>query len=392
MKKIITIILCVLLAVGAVGGSFALVKHLDNDTSVEQPSDDPADSSSQEPPLDNSTDSSTQEPSDESDSSGGGNGNTNVEVKPQMVKVWQLCTENTEFSVGDQIVIVAQAEEYALGATQNASNRLAVEISKNADMVSTNADVQVITLEQGLVENTFAFNVGAGYLYAASSSSNVLKTHASIDENSSWKIEIDANNVASVVAQGASSKNVLMFNTASKLFSCYGSTQAPITIYKQVEVDKSTIPPQLKEGETLLTSVEDFQVGKWYRFYIDLSNPNSEAYIVLNLVTADGGFNGGFREPGETVELDLPKVKIGISTSYLTSGYIYWTDGIRLCVDAEVDGGDDYFDIYLDESIFTGLGDNKTIPDIWFELTQETECLEIGAIEGGYVVVLDKEN
>ena len=379
MKKIITIILCVLLAVGAVGGSFALAKHLKDNPSVEQPADEPTDSSSQETP-------------DESDSSGGGNGNTNAEVKPQMVKVWQLCTENTEFSVGDQIVIVAQAEEYALGATQNASNRLAVEISKNADMVSTNADVQVITLEQGLVENTFAFNVGTGYLYAASSSSNVLKTHASIDENSSWKIEIDANNVASVVAQGASSKNVLMFNTASKLFSCYGSTQAPITIYKQVEVDKSTIPPQLKEGETLLTSVEDFQVGKWYRFYIDLSNPNSEAYIVLNLVTEDGGFNGGFREPGETVELDLPKIKIGISTSYLTSGYIYWTDGIRLCVDAEVDGGDDYFDIYLDESIFTGLGDNKTIPDIWFELTQETECLEIGAIEGGYVVVLDKEN
>ena len=78
MKKIISIILCLLLAVGAVGGTFALVKHLDNDTSVEQPSDDPTDSSSQEPPLDNSTDSSTQEPSDETDSSGGGNGNTNV--------------------------------------------------------------------------------------------------------------------------------------------------------------------------------------------------------------------------------------------------------------------------------------------------------------------------
>ncbi len=379
MKKIITIILCVLLAVGAVGGSFALAKHLKDDSSVEQPADD-------------STDSSAQEPSDENDSSDNGGGNTNVEVKPQMVKVWQLCTENTEFSVGEQIVIVAQAEEYALSTTQNASNRLAVEVSKNADMVSANADVQVITLEQGLVENTFAFNVGTGYLYAASSSSNVLKTRASIDENSSWKIEIDANNVASIVAQGTSSKNVLMFNATSKLFSCYSSTQAPITVYKQVEVDKSTIPPQLKEGEILLTSVEDFQVGKWYRFYIDLSNPNSESYIVLNLVTADGGFNGGFREPGETVELDLPQVKIGISTSHLASGYIYWTDGVRLCVDAEVDGGDDYFDIYLDENVFTGMGDNKTIPDIWFELTQETECLEIGVIGGGYVVVLDKEN
>ena len=377
MKKIITIILCVLLAVGAVGGSFALAKHLDN-TKVEQPNDRPTDSSQETP--------------DENGSSDGGGGNTNVEIKPQMGKVWQLCTENTQFSVGDQIVIVAQAEEYALGTMQNTSNRSAVEISKNADMVSANADVQVITLEQGLVENTFAFNVGTGYLYAASSSSNVLKTRASIDENSSWKIEIDANNVASVVAQGASSKNVLMFNTASKLFSCYGSTQAPITVYKQVEVDKSTIPPQLKEGETLLTSVEDFRLGDWYRFYIDLTNPESEAYIVLNLITEDGGFNGGFKEPGEDFEVDLPKVKIGISTSHLASGYIYWADGIRLCVDAEVDGGDDYFDIYLDESIFTGMGDNETIPDIWFELTQETECLEIGAIGGGYVVVLDKEN
>ena len=378
MKKIITIILYVLLAVGAVGGSFVLAKHLKDDSSVEQPND-------------SSTDSSQATP-DENGSSENGGGNTNVEIKPQMVKVWQLCTENTQFSVGDQIVIVAQAEEYALSTTQNASNRSAVEVSKNADMVSANDDVQVITLEQGLVENTFAFNVGTGYLYAASSASNVLKTHASIDENSSWKIEVDANNVASIVAQGTSSKNVLMFNTASKLFSCYGSTQAPITIYKQVEVDKSTIPPQLKEGETLLASVEDFQVGKWYRFYIDLTNPESEAYIVLNLVTEDGGFNGGFKEPGQDFEVDLPKVKIGISTSHLASGYIYWADGVRLCVDAEVDGGDDYFDIYLDESIFTGMGDNETIPDIWFELTQESECLEIGAIGGGYVVVLDKEN
>ena len=150
MKKIITIILCVLLAVGAVGGSFALAKHLDN-TKVEQPNDSSTDSSQETPDESGSNDSS---------------GNTNVEVKPQMVKVWQLCTENTQFSVGDQIVIVAQAEEYALSTTQNASNRSAVEVSKNADMVSANDDVQVITLEQGLVENTFAFNVGTGYLYA----------------------------------------------------------------------------------------------------------------------------------------------------------------------------------------------------------------------------------
>ena len=93
MKKIITIILCVLLAVGAVGGSFVIAKHLKDDSSVEQPADESTDSSQETP--------------DENDSSDSGGGNTNVEVKPQMVKVWQLCTENTQFSVGDQIVIVA---------------------------------------------------------------------------------------------------------------------------------------------------------------------------------------------------------------------------------------------------------------------------------------------
>ena len=156
-----------------------------------------------------------------------------------------------------------------------------------------------------------------------------------------------------------------------------------------VATDVATI--ELKEGETLLTDPSDFRVNQWYRFYIDLTNPKSEAYIVLNLVTEDGGFNGTFREPGSDLEVDLPQVKIGISTDFLKGGYIYWNDEIRLCVDAEVGGGDDYFDIYLDENTFTGIGDNETIPDIWFDLTTETECLEVGAFEGGYVVVLEEQ-
>ena len=48
------------------------------------------------------------------------------------------------------------------------------------------------------------------------------------------------------------------------------------------------------------------------------------------------------------------------------------------------------YKIYLDENVFTGMGDNKTTPSIWFELTQDTQCLEIGCKGGGYVVVLDE--
>ncbi len=208
MKKILTIVLCVLLSIGVIGGSFVLAKRLDGKFAVEEPNND----------------SSIETPDNASD-----------DESPETVKVWQLCTDASELSVGDQIVIVVQSEEYALGTTQNTSNRSATAITKDGHTVTINDDVQIITLESGVVENTFAFNVGTGYLYAPSSASNQLKTHALIDENSSWSITIDASCVANIIAQGESTRNVLMYNLASNLFSCYASAQEPLMIYKLVE-------------------------------------------------------------------------------------------------------------------------------------------------------------
>ena len=158
-----------------------------------------------------------------------------------------------------------------------------------------------------------------------------------------------------------------------------------------VPEEDSSINEGFVNGEKRLKSTSDFELNRWYRFYIDKTNPASEAFIVISLKTRDGGFNGGFTEVGKDVEVDLPQVKIGISTQFTGQGYIYWTDTMRLSVDAEVDGGENYFDIYLDENVFTGMGDNETIPDIWFELNRETECIAIGEIGGGYVVMLEEK-
>jgi hypothetical protein len=189
------------------------------------------------------------------------------------------------------------------------------------------------------------------------------------------------------------------------LLLCVGAVGGTVALAKHL-TDKAENPPpveettddttdtskiQLKEGETLLTDPADFRVNKWYRFYIDESNPTSEAYIVLNLVRGDGGFDGGYTEDGSTIEVDMPKVKIGISTAFTETGYIYWNDTMRLSVDAEVGGGENYFEIYLDENVFTGMGSKEGEPSIWFELTRDTECLEVGNKGGGYVVVLDDE-
>lgn len=210
MKKILTIVLCVLLGIGAIGGSFALAKHIDGKLSSEQPND-----SSIETP-------DTSETPDESG-------------EPNTAITWELCTDISQLQVGDQIIIASSSKECALSTLQNTSNRSAARIFFEDETLTIEEQVQIITLEKGVVENTFALNVGEGYLYAPSSASNQLKTHSFIDENSSWLIEIDSSGVATITAQGESTRNGLMFNATNRIFSCYMTTQDAIMIYKMVE-------------------------------------------------------------------------------------------------------------------------------------------------------------
>ena len=141
MKKFLCMSISILLCLGAMGAGFALGRHLN----VEQAEVEKVEKPNNNPP------SSTDEPTEE----------------PEVLTEWELCTDVTQLAVGDKIVIVALHNDFALGALQNASNRSAVEVVRGEQTVTCGADVQIITLEAGILENTFAFNVGDGYLYAS---------------------------------------------------------------------------------------------------------------------------------------------------------------------------------------------------------------------------------
>jgi hypothetical protein len=87
---------------------------------------------------------------------------------------WTLVTDASSLEIGDQIIIVATKSNYALSTTQNENNRGQASVTKdgNTNTVTFDVGVQIITLEAGIEENTFAFKTDAGYLYAASSSKN----------------------------------------------------------------------------------------------------------------------------------------------------------------------------------------------------------------------------
>ena len=159
-------------------------------------------------------------------------------------ETWTLVTNASDLKAGDEVVIAAAGSDYALGKTQNTNNRDAVGVTKGTNTITIGDDVQIITLETGNVANTFAFNTGsAGYLYAASSTANNLRTQTTLDNNGSWAISITSAGVATIQAKGTNTRNLLKKNSSSALFSCYGSGQSDVAIYKKVtSTDEPSTP------------------------------------------------------------------------------------------------------------------------------------------------------
>lgn len=165
----------------------------------------------------------------------------NVDLYPVFSNAYaQLVTDESQLQINDKIIIAATNYNYALSINQKASNRGQVEIGKIGNQIGLNDSIQIITLKEGLQENTFSFYVvgsNIGYLYAANSDNNYLRTKLSLDsvnKNTDWSISIN-NSIATLKAQGTNTNNWLRYNSTSKLFSCYIGGQKDVSIYEVVD-------------------------------------------------------------------------------------------------------------------------------------------------------------
>ncbi len=149
--------------------------------------------------------------------------------------VYVLADDITDVNIGDTVIIAAANAEFALGTTQNKNNRKAEAAAKSDNTIAYNENVQLLTVENGNVAGTLAFNTGSGYLYAASSSSNYLRTETTLSDNSSWAVTF-TDGAVTIVAQGTNTRNHMRYNgssAGSELFAAYGatSTMQPVALY-----------------------------------------------------------------------------------------------------------------------------------------------------------------
>ncbi len=154
-----------------------------------------------------------------------------------MATDFKKVTDVSELEVGKKVIITNADASYGLGG-QATSNRTAVGLTKNDDLITvdgtTNATVTVLTLGKSGELFTFYDANKSGYLYAASSSKNYLKTQKTLDDNVKCTIAI-ANGVATIKFQGDYTHNWIQYNpnNGSPIFSCYLNAQQDVAIYQE---------------------------------------------------------------------------------------------------------------------------------------------------------------
>ena len=190
---------------------------------------------------------------------------SNISPNPKEINsgYYVKVTSESDLEDGDAILIVNEDNKVALSSTQNDNNRGQAEVTLgNGFIVDPSADVQKVIL----VGSTGAWYFCVGdednpaYLYAASSSSNWLRTEDTPDNNAKATISFDSEGNATITFQGSNTRNLLKYNSGSSIFSCYKSGQLDVQIYKEVEAQTETVNIGSTKYATLYYGTENLIV------------------------------------------------------------------------------------------------------------------------------------
>ena len=196
---------------------------------------------------------------------------------------------------------------YAMGE-QRTNNRGGVAINVEDDMATVEGTAVKEVVITALDEEGFYSIYDAdypGYLYAASSSANQLKTKAELDVNGEWEIAIDT--VAHIAASNSANRNVMQFNynNGNPLFNCYTSaSQKPVYLFvKEEAAEAQTI--ELAAGWNWVSINREITLDE-LKAALRAANP-SEKPTIKSKSNGQTAFNGAIWM-GALASLDLSQM------------------------------------------------------------------------------------
>ena len=168
---------------------------------------------------------------------------------------YELVTSADRLQAGKTYLIVNTSYSKALSKTQNSNNRAAASVTITDNIITEPGDACELTLGGTTGAWTFYDSNKGGYLYAASSSNNYLLTQTTNDNNGKWSITITTNGSATIKAQGNNTRNQLFYNNSANIFSCYSSSQQPVSLFVRVEPQAITIGDVNHDGDITIADV-----------------------------------------------------------------------------------------------------------------------------------------
>jgi hypothetical protein len=197
---------------------------------------------------------------------------TAVEDIPFEPATYTLVTSLDQIESGKTYIIVGfhEDEAFAMGEQRNNNRKgVAISVDGNTATVET-AEVHEVVITALETDGFYSIYDG-GYLYAASSSGNQLKTKADLDVNGQWEISFDT--TAHIVASNSENRNVMQFNYNNNdpaLFNCYiEASQSPVYLYVKEET-----PSTVTQTIALVEGVN------WVSFYVETNLDDLKAALV----------------------------------------------------------------------------------------------------------------
>ena len=276
---------------------------------------------------------------------------------------YELLTNVANLTAGSKVIIAAAKANYAMSTNQKSSNRGAAAITKEGNyIVDPSSDVEIFTVEEGTEAGSYAFKGKDGYIYAASSSSNYLKTQDKNDANGSWKITIE-NAGTKLVAQGDKTRNVLQYNpnNGSPLFNCYASTSTDRELvaiyYIPAENQEPDTTPAIIPAQTAIEIAADEQYTD-----VALTLKNITEDVTVNWDTTLGWINDASVED-ETLFINVDNNE---STDPRTATFTLTANGAEATVTlTQLGAGSDEIQTITVAELL-----NKSVnANVWYKLT-----------------------
>ncbi len=240
-------------------------------------------------------------------------------------------TDASTLAAGDEIIIVNVDGDKALSTTQNSNNRGAADVTLTDDTIVPGEAVQVIKLEAA--EANFKLNVGEdAYLYAASNSSNHLKTAnaETVGANGEFLITIEEG-VAAFTAQGTNARNSLRYNpnNGNPMFSCYASNTsvtAGLQIFKKVASEEGS-EGEGGEGEGGEGEGGEEESAEWKEIKFDSVVVADDLAEDAVFAVEDSTFKVTVTDPDNKMSIDANSCRFGDAEAYVSYSHRLKTGG-----------------------------------------------------------------